>query len=366
LINVYGYIGGEFLDAASIVSLLPDSGPVEVAINSAGGEVSEATAIYNRLRDHDGEVTVYVDGLAASAASLIAMAGDRVVMRTGSVMMVHEPWMMAVGSAGGFRRLADELDIHTDAMLEIYAAKTKLPANQIRALLEDETWMTASAAVELGFADEKQDNRSETGVAEALAWNHAAAVQGARVPVFERVPDYIFPQLSPEVAAAFTKRADTPTDNGVPQMDVKELSERLARIEQLLAPAETPQPSEELAAAEALIAEQAERIAALEREAVVAEARSAGATDEEVEHLVQLRSASPELYASHLQRIVAASQPEEIGTLATASATTKGDDLVELYRQAPAGSRVSALVKTHGPERAQQIITAGLAAAKEV
>lgn len=142
-------------------------GAVTVRINSPGGDTFAGIAIYNALNDHDGEVTVKVDGVAASAASFIAMSGDKIIMLPGSMMMVHEPWTFAAGNQNDLEEVIQMLKTTNDSMVALYAARTSLDESRIRELLKAETWMTANEAVELGFADEAQG--AKTSLADAMA-----------------------------------------------------------------------------------------------------------------------------------------------------------------------------------------------------
>lgn len=127
------------------------STPVEVRLNSPGGLVMEGLAIYNALRTR--KPTVYIDGVAASIASVIAMAGARIVAAANSLVMIHDPWVTATGDPAELRRKADMLDKHLDAVITAYA-RTRLPAKQLREMCAAETWMTADEALALGFVDE--------------------------------------------------------------------------------------------------------------------------------------------------------------------------------------------------------------------
>ena len=123
-------------------------------INSPGGNVFEGTAIYNQLQAHKARITVYVDGIAASIASVIAMAGDKIIMPENSLMMVHDPSGVVAGGAGDMRKFADVLDKVKECLIVAYRQKTGLTVAAISALLSEETWMTAAEAVDKGFADE--------------------------------------------------------------------------------------------------------------------------------------------------------------------------------------------------------------------
>jgi len=130
---------------------------LRVFINSEGGDVFAGQAIHSMLQRHPANVTVYVDGLAASVASVIAMAGDRIIMPRNAMMMVHNPWIVGVGDAEEFRQLAATLDQIRETIVAAYESKTGMTRDELLALLDAETWMTAEEAVDLGFADEIEE-----------------------------------------------------------------------------------------------------------------------------------------------------------------------------------------------------------------
>src|SRR5690606_6736601 len=138
---------------------LGDTKELKVYINSPGGDVFAGQAIYSMLSRYQAQVTVYVDGLAASAASLIAMAGNRVIMPRNAMMMIHNPWTYAWGDANAFLQIAAELEKIREAMIPVYQAKTGLTRDEISRLLDAETCMTAEEAVELGFADAIEERK---------------------------------------------------------------------------------------------------------------------------------------------------------------------------------------------------------------
>lgn len=142
-------------------------GDLTVRINSPGGDVSAGVSIYNMLNEHEGNVTIKVDGIAASIASLISMAGDKIIMLPGSMMMVHLPWVFAAGNADDLEGAVEMLKKTGESMVPIYAARTGLSEERINELLKAETWMTAQDAVELGFADEALE--AKTSLAESMA-----------------------------------------------------------------------------------------------------------------------------------------------------------------------------------------------------
>lgn len=160
-IGIYDAIGyddwtGEGVTAKRIAGALRalGPGPVTVNINSPGGDVFEGLAIYNLLRGHDGEVTVKVLGVAASIASVIAMAGDSVQIARSGFLMVHNVWVLALGNRIDLAEVAASLQPFDDALAGIYAARTGQDAGAMAKLMDAETWIGGEAAIEGGFADE--------------------------------------------------------------------------------------------------------------------------------------------------------------------------------------------------------------------
>ncbi len=147
----FGYTGADQVDAE-----LDRIGKKKalVYLNSPGGSVDEGVAIYNILRRHKEKygLDIVVDSMAASIASIIALAGDTLVMSQGSRFMIHDPWTVAMGNSRDLRKMADVLDLHRDSLMEIYMQKTGHDAEKIKGWLAEETWFTAMDAVENGFA----------------------------------------------------------------------------------------------------------------------------------------------------------------------------------------------------------------------
>ena len=129
-------------------------GNITVWINSPGGDCVAAAQIYNMLMDYKGDVTVKIDGIAASAASVIAMAGTKVLMSPVSMMMIHNPMTIAFGDSGEMQRAIDMLSSVKDSIINAYELKTGLSRTKLAHLMDAETWMDAGKAVELGFADD--------------------------------------------------------------------------------------------------------------------------------------------------------------------------------------------------------------------
>jgi len=165
-ILIYDQIGADFwgdgMTPADFVAILKDiektHKSVDIRINSPGGYIHDGFTIYNHMMQSPLEINVYIDGLAASAASFIAMAGDKIFMPPTAEMMIHDPWSIVMGGADDMRKEAGHLDSLKKQICSIYAKKTGMEDDEIDALMKDETWMDGKKAVELGFADELLEN----------------------------------------------------------------------------------------------------------------------------------------------------------------------------------------------------------------
>lgn len=144
--------------------LIASEGDVIVWINSPGGDVFAASQIYNMLKEYNGKVTVKIDGIAASAASVIAMAGNEILMSPVAMMMIHNPATVIFGDALDLQSGIDMLSEVKESIVNAYEQKSKLPRNKISKMMDAETWFSANKAVELGFADKVlyEDNQEET------------------------------------------------------------------------------------------------------------------------------------------------------------------------------------------------------------
>lgn len=163
-LDLYGIIGsdwfGEGITSKMISESLKAAGSIstiQVNVNSPGGDVFEGRGIFNLLKDHKARVEIRVIAEAASAASLIAMAGDQITMAEGSLMMIHRASGMAYGNVDEIRQLIKLLETVDETMVSTYATRSRNTAEQVRAWLDAETWMTADEAVARGFADQADE-----------------------------------------------------------------------------------------------------------------------------------------------------------------------------------------------------------------
>jgi ATP-dependent Clp protease, protease subunit len=155
-IVIYDEIGAFGIPAKAFLDELKALGPIPeltLRINSPGGSVFDGVAIYNALKRHDARVTVWIDGIAASIASMIAMAGNEVVMPDNAILMLHDPSALVIGTALDMRGMADALDKMKAGMVAAYRDKSGGDDAEIEALMAAETWLSAQEAVELGLAD---------------------------------------------------------------------------------------------------------------------------------------------------------------------------------------------------------------------
>ncbi|MEC3862351.1 head maturation protease, ClpP-related [Mesobacterium sp. TK19101] len=155
-ISIYDEIGAYGVSAKAFLAdlgKLPDKSPLTLRLNSPGGSVFDAVAIYNALQRHAGNVTVSIDGIAASAASYIAMAGDEIVMPENAFLMIHDPSGLVMGTAADMRAMAEALDKIGASLIKGYAAKSGKAEDEIASLMAAETWFDASEAIDMGLAD---------------------------------------------------------------------------------------------------------------------------------------------------------------------------------------------------------------------
>ena len=203
------WYGGEVTPAA-----FPADGPIVISVNSPGGDTIAASQIYTMLREYPNDVTVKIIGIAASAASVIAMAGTKVCMSPTAMMMIHNPFTIAMGDSEEMRRAGQLLDEVKESIINAYELKTGLSRTRISHMMNDETWMNPVKARELGFCDEilfSENDPQETG--ESMFFSSASVQQRVMNSLLEKVQ-----AEKPEVAAA------------VPRTSASALADRLDRL----------------------------------------------------------------------------------------------------------------------------------------
>jgi ATP-dependent protease ClpP protease subunit len=259
---------------------------IHLRINSPGGSVIEGTAIYNALRRHEGGLTVHIDAMAASMASVIAMAGQPVYMADNALLMIHNPWTVSMGESKDLRKEADLLDKLKVNLRNAYVRKTGINAEEIGAMMDAETWLDAVEAVALGFADAIEEGVAAAATAtpemlrarfdkfakasssmntpEVITYSAEVAEQAAEI-IEATVVSESAPAEQPAIEPAPEVVAETPAPEAVeaPAPEVVE------------APAE---PQAKLAAADAILAKYNAVIA--ERDAAVAGLKEASANIE--------------------------------------------------------------------------------------
>ncbi|HEA4452322.1 TPA: Clp protease ClpP [Proteus mirabilis] len=207
-IYIYDEIGGWGISARRFTEDLISLGNlshINLHIHSPGGEVFDGIAIYNQLKNHSATITVYIDGLAASMASVIAMVGDTVIMPKNAMMMIHKPWGVSWGDANDMREYADLLDKLENVLIPAYVAKTGKTTEEITAMLEQETWLDGDECVEHGFADK---------VIEPV--KAMASLTSKRIEEFSSMPSAIKNQITPKNTTKPTQQTQ-PNSSPEPQ-----------------------------------------------------------------------------------------------------------------------------------------------------
>ena len=176
-IIMYGAIGEDWWDDAAMSAVkfneelkkLPSSvSEIVIRLNSPGGNVFDGMTIYERLKQHKAKVTVYVDGLAASIASVIALAGDEIIIGDGAMMMIHKPLAGVYGNSEELLKMIDLLDKVEEQLITIYSKKMDKSRIEIAKMLSDTTWFTSDESVEAGLADTKFENCENLYIAASM------------------------------------------------------------------------------------------------------------------------------------------------------------------------------------------------------
>ena len=211
------------INAKGLISKVKALGNVQnitLRINSVGGDVFEAQAMYSYLKSHPANITVRVDGLAASAASVVAMAGDKVIMPTNALMMIHNPSGGVWGEAEDMRDTAEILDKIRDTIANVYMARTGLDREKVVSMMDSETWLTATEAHELKFCDEVEESVTVTAMAVKGGTIFSSGFGFARIDEFlsAKLPKNAVKINIPPEAKKEQKEAQT-------EMDIKNVAE---------------------------------------------------------------------------------------------------------------------------------------------
>lgn len=235
-IVLYGFVGENYFEqgftSLDVLSALAEIGrdtDVTARVNSGGGYVHEGLAIYNALSAHKGQVTVQVDSIVASSASLLAMAGDRIVMKAGALMMIHDPAGITFGTAEDHEKTRIALDKMGDAFAGIYAERSGKDAEDVRAAMKDELWLTADEAVAEGYADEAEAAKAKPASAfDYRLYAHAPK----RLVAMAKSKNWSLPATMHAAAAAPPRQPKEPT-----MTDKNKADEPAAEIEKARADA---------------------------------------------------------------------------------------------------------------------------------
>ncbi len=198
----------------------PNVVQINLYINSYGGSVFEGTAIYNQLKRHPAHKTVYVDGFACSIASVIAMAGDEIVMPKNTMMMIHNAWMGAVGNAAELRKAADDLETINAAGRQAYLLKAggKLDEGTLAAMMDAETWLTAEECICYGLADRFAEEDADLS-------RSAEMLKKANLSLEQRIT------VQKSLAAQLRELANVPVGNTGKNADGKNVKQIAAELE---------------------------------------------------------------------------------------------------------------------------------------
>lgn len=211
--------------------LFAGSGPVTIWLNSPGGDCIAASQIYSMLMDYKDDVTVKIDGIAASAASVIAMAGTRVLMAPTALMMIHNPMTLAYGNHEDMEKAIFMLDEVKESIVNAYEIKTSLSRAKLSHLMDSETWMNANKAIELGFADDllKDEKRVQAEMPAFSFSGKEVETHLMNLMISKCKPAVTRSQITPAQAAAIhsAKETSTPQECGTP---IAELEKRLGLI----------------------------------------------------------------------------------------------------------------------------------------
>jgi ATP-dependent protease ClpP protease subunit len=262
-ISIYDAIGGYDVNAKQFVDELKEINAevINLRINSPGGSVIDGNAMFNALQRHPAKVVTHIDGLAASMASVLAMSGDEVRMADNALLMIHNPWTMSIGDADELRADADLLDKMSASILSAYG-RSQYEADELKALMDEETWFSAEEALAAGFVDHV-DSGLRAAASDITA---LAASSEFRVPAEKQIVS-----LSKQIEAITKTGVEVSNELAEQRAHVEEITAKLAEACAEVEEAETAK-AEAVEAAEKVAAELAEKAAEAEQAKEVTEA----------------------------------------------------------------------------------------------
>lgn len=223
------WFGDEITPALFRNELSKISGDITVWLNSPGGDVFAASQIYTMLKNHNGKITVKIDGLAASAASVVAMAGDETLIAPTALMMIHDPSTVAFGNKADMEKVITLLEEVKESIINAYETKSNLSRNKISKMMSDETWLNAKKALEMGFVDGILFN-GKSSEPQKTDTEPEDESKRAQITDTNEEKEYTAMQYSPSTTAASLVQkisAIAPSAKGVP---INQLEKRLALL----------------------------------------------------------------------------------------------------------------------------------------
>jgi ATP-dependent protease ClpP protease subunit len=310
---------------------------IHLRINSPGGSVVEGTAIYNALRRHEGGLTVHIDALAASMASVVAMSGSPVFMADNALLMIHNPWTVSMGESKDLRKEADLLDKLKSTLVNAYVRKTGMDAEEIAKMMDEETWLDAVESVALGFADAIEEGVAAAATAtpemlrarfdkfakasssmnqtEVITYSAEVAEQAAEIIEATVVSESAPVEPIVETASSETEAVETETVEA-PAPEVTEMAE-VAEVQ--------AEPQARLAAADSILAKYNALV--VERDAAVAGLKEASAKIEFLRSEIAVERES----LDRLERSLGLSAAREIPEVLP---TQNAENILEQWRNA--------------------------------
>lgn len=217
-------------DFATALKAIPEDHAITVRINSPGGSVFDGYAIFNALKARSAQITTKIEGLAASMASVIALAGSKVTAAANSIVMIHNPWSGVSGDSDDLRKMADLLDKLTGQLVGIYAAKTGLPDGEVRAAMDAETWFTGAEAKEWGLVDEVTDEIQVAASFDVSRFRNAPKALAPAAKVEEQPLGFDIKESAERISALTVERDEIKAKLGEEKQRADALADQLVKL----------------------------------------------------------------------------------------------------------------------------------------